>query len=72
MKELVGNKQCYYIFFTKWTVIRFLMFDLDAVKRGIDIHGNNHLNMMIHGVIGRVESTKLKNQKQVDISDFLK
>ena len=45
---------------------------LDAVKRGIDIHGNNHLNTMIYGVIGRVESMKLKNQKQVDISDFLK
>ena len=37
----------------------------------LEIHVDSHLSMMINEVIGRVESMKMKNQKQADIRGFL-
>ena len=42
------------------------------MKIFIEIHGDNHLNMIVNEVKGRVEGMKSKNQKQSDIRDFLK
>ena len=45
---------------------------LDAVKCFAKIHGDKKMNVMLHELIGKVETFKLKNVKQSTIHMFFK